>query len=48
MDRVALIYNPASGQEWPRRKAVVDKTLALLRDAGVHAESIETDGPGSA
>ena len=48
MDRVALIYNPASGQEWPRRKAVVDKTLALLRDAGVHAESIETDGPGCA
>jgi diacylglycerol kinase family enzyme len=48
MDRVALIYNPASGQEWPRRKTVVDKTLALLREAGLHAESIETDGPGSA
>jgi len=47
MDRVALIYNPASGQEWPRRN-VVDKTLALLRDAGVHAEALETDGPGSA
>jgi diacylglycerol kinase (ATP) len=48
MDRVALIYNPASGQEWPSRNAVVDKTLALLRDAGVQADALETDGPGSA
>jgi diacylglycerol kinase family enzyme len=48
MHHVALIYNPASGQDWPRRQAVVDKTLALLRGAGVEADALATDGPGSA
>lgn len=48
MHRVALIYNTASGQDWLRRQAVVDKTLALLRGAGVEADALATDGPGSA
>ena len=47
MHHVALIYNPASGQDWPRRQAVVDKTVALLRAAGVQVEALATDGPGS-
>jgi YegS/Rv2252/BmrU family lipid kinase len=47
MRRVALIYNPASGQDSPGRAAVVHDVLAVLRDAGIQAEALETDGPGS-
>ena len=48
MRRAALIYNPASGQDSPRRKAIIDAALTLLRGAGIEAEAMETDAPGSA
>lgn len=48
MRRVALIYNPASGQQSMRRAAVIADALALLRKAGVRAEALETNAPGSA
>jgi len=48
MRRVALIYNPASGQYSSRRAAIVQKALSVLRDAGIDAEALETDAPGSA
>jgi diacylglycerol kinase family enzyme len=48
MRRVALIYNPASGQLSTKRRAAVDKALAVLRAAGVEAEALETLAPGSA
>jgi YegS/Rv2252/BmrU family lipid kinase len=48
MRRVALIYNPASGQHSARNRAAIDKALAVLRDAGVEAEALETLAPGSA
>ena len=48
MRRVALIYNPASGQHSIGRRAAVDKALAVLRAAGVEAEALETTAPGSA
>jgi YegS/Rv2252/BmrU family lipid kinase len=48
MRRVALIYNPASGQHSTRNRAAIDKALAVLRDAGVEAEALETLAPGSA
>lgn len=48
MQRVALIYNPASGQHSARHKAAVQDALAVLRDAGVEAEAFETGAPGSA
>jgi diacylglycerol kinase (ATP) len=48
MRRVALIYNPASGQHSVRRAKVIQKVLALLREAGMDAEALETDAPGSA
>ncbi len=48
MDRVALIYNPASGQDSPKRRAVIDDALAVLRSAGVHADAFETNAPGRA
>lgn len=47
MQRVALIYNPASGQYSARRRAAVDGALAVLRRAGAEAEAFETDGAGS-
>lgn len=43
--RVALIYNPNSGQHFPRRSRAVDEALAVLRAAGVEAEAFETAGP---
>lgn len=43
-----MIYNPASGQYSARRAAVVQGALAELRQAGVEAEALETDGPESA
>jgi YegS/Rv2252/BmrU family lipid kinase len=48
MRRVALIYNPASGQLSPRRAKFIDEALGLLRDAGVEAEAMMTQAPGSA
>jgi diacylglycerol kinase (ATP) len=48
MRRVALIYNPASGQDSPRRKAVIEGALNVLRKAGVDAYAHVTDAPGSA
>lgn len=48
MRRVALIYNPASGQHSARRATVIPDALAMLRSAGIQAEALETDAPGSA
>jgi len=48
MRRVALIYNPASGQYSSRRKAAVGEIKAVLREAGVASEAFETGAPGSA
>jgi diacylglycerol kinase (ATP) len=48
MRRVALIYNPASGQSLSRRRLEMDQAVDLLRQAGVEAETIETLSPGSA
>jgi len=48
MRRVALIYNPASGQYSAKRKAAVQQVLDVLRGAGAEAEAFITDTPGSA
>ena len=48
MQRVVLIYNPASGQHSARRKALIEEALAVLRGAGITAEAIVTEGAGSA
>jgi diacylglycerol kinase (ATP) len=48
MHRVALIYNPQSGQYSSERDAALQRALKLLRGAGIEAEALETDGPGSA
>ena len=48
MRRVALIYNPASGQHTLGRRQSIDKALVILREAGVEAEALETSAPGSA
>jgi YegS/Rv2252/BmrU family lipid kinase len=48
MRRVALIYNPASGQSSSRRSAAIEQILGVLRAAGVEAEAFETGAPGSA
>jgi YegS/Rv2252/BmrU family lipid kinase len=48
MQRVALIYNPASGQHSIGRHAAIDKAVAVLRAAGVKVEALETIAPGSA
>lgn len=48
MRNVALIYNPASGQNSWRRSQVVAEALAVLRAAGITAEAFETQAPGSA
>src|SRR5690348_3059319 len=47
MRRVALIYNPASGQHSARRDAHIPNVLAILRKAGIEAEPLETHAPGS-
>jgi len=46
--RVALIYNPVSGQYSARRKAAVGEIKAVLHQAGVESEALETGAPGSA
>jgi diacylglycerol kinase (ATP) len=48
MQRVALIYNPVSGQYSARREAAVQGALAVLRDAGIAAEALVTHEVGSA
>jgi len=48
MRRVALIYNPASGQFSKARASIIRKVLRVLRDAGIEADALETDAPGSA
>jgi len=48
MRRVALMYNPASGQSSRSRKTVIDNVLSVLRSAGVEVEALETTAPGSA
>jgi YegS/Rv2252/BmrU family lipid kinase len=48
MRRVALIYNPHSGQHSRLRSAVIDDALAVLRRAGIEAETLETYAAGSA
>jgi YegS/Rv2252/BmrU family lipid kinase len=46
--RVALIYNPASGQSFNHKSSVIDDALAVLQGAGIEAEAIATTAPGSA
>ena len=48
MRRVALIYNPASGQHSKGRRASIANAIAVLHNAGVEAEALETTAPGSA
>ena len=48
MRRVALIYNPASGQHSSRRASVIKDALAVLRHADIEADALETHAPGSA
>lgn len=47
MRRVALIFNPASGQGSSRRSLAIRQAMALLHDAGIEAETMETHAPGS-
>jgi diacylglycerol kinase family enzyme len=48
MRRVALIYNPASGQQSSRHRAAIDKVLATLHAVGIETQALETRGPGDA
>jgi diacylglycerol kinase (ATP) len=48
MRRVALIYNPASGQRPRRRAALIADVCAVLRGAGVEVELIATQSVASA
>lgn len=48
MNRVALIYNPASGQHPNGYLAAVESAVAVLQEAGVEAEMLGTQGPGTA
>jgi diacylglycerol kinase (ATP) len=48
MRRVALIYNPQSGQYSGQREKSLRSAIAVLREAGIEADALETDGPGSA
>src|ERR1035438_2622608 len=43
MRRVALIYNPASGQHSARRAGAVEDALAVLRGAGIAVEAFESN-----
>ena len=47
MRRVALIYNPASGQHSARRGSQSENVKAVLHGAGIEADSLETHAPGS-
>ena len=48
MHRVALIYNPASGQYSARREAAVQAAITVLHDAGITVDAFVTNGVGSA
>jgi diacylglycerol kinase family enzyme len=48
MRRVALIYNPASGQLWRRPRTAIEQAAGVLRGAGIEAETLETKGVGGA
>jgi YegS/Rv2252/BmrU family lipid kinase len=48
MRRVALIYNPASGQHSRSRRAAITKAIAVLQAEGIEAEALETTAAGSA
>lgn len=48
MRRVALIYNPQSGQYSAQRDKSVRGALKVLHDQGIEADALETDAPGSA
>jgi diacylglycerol kinase (ATP) len=48
MRRVALIYNPVSGQHSAGRASHIPNVQAILREAGVEVSSLETHAPGSA
>jgi len=48
MHRVALIYNPASGQRPEQRTAVIAEVVSVLRAAGVEVKVIATESPRSA
>jgi diacylglycerol kinase (ATP) len=48
MRRIALIYNPASGQYSARRTEAVLKAVEVFRAAGVEAEPLVCEGPGGA
>ena len=47
MRRVALIYNPASGQRFWRRTSAIERIKTILLEAGIAAETLETTGPKS-
>jgi diacylglycerol kinase (ATP) len=44
--RVALIYNPASGQYSARRSAAIQDALDVMRSSGVESEEFETSSAG--
>jgi len=48
MRRVALIYNPASGQISNHSAARIESALAVLHKAGIEATALQTTAPGSA
>lgn len=48
MRRVALIYNPASGQHTNGYAGAIESAVSVLRQAGVEAEMMPTHGPGAA
>ncbi len=48
MRRIALIYNPASGQYSARRTEAVRKAVEVFRAGGVAAESLLCEAPGGA
>jgi len=48
MQRVALIYNPVSGQYSARRHSAVHEALGMLRAAGISADLFETSAPTGA
>ncbi len=47
MRRVALIYNPASGQYSASRQAAIREAATALQGAGVEVIILETSGPGT-
>jgi diacylglycerol kinase (ATP) len=48
MQKVLVIYNPASGAKKEKRAQAIAQVLAVLRSAGVQAEAVATTHAGSA